>query len=215
MATLPPSSSTRRDNVRKRPWYLIIALIGAWVFGASGMTDGCSTVAFYRGERVDAATVVSSISDDQNRAAAEQITEGYFQAVDAAKARVFPLGIAALLLGGVMWGLAAGAMAGRPGARKALLQILCVQTALVVVGYFLTADVRTAALFAEAKLHALETPTRDSLGVARALALLRTVLRSPAVILSIRIASNGLILLALTRARSVAFFEPAVRSVSE
>ena len=208
MATIPPPA-------RKRPWYLVIALIGAWVFGASGMTDGCSTIAFFKSDRIDASSVVSSISDDQNRAAAEGITEEYFASVEAAKTRVYPLGIAALLLGAVMWAFAAGAMAGRPGARKALLQVLCAQTALVAVSYLLTADVRAAALAAEAKLHALDAPPKDPLGLAHAFGFLREGLRSPGTIVGLRVLANGLIILALTRARTRAFFEPAARPVSE
>ena len=208
MATTPPPA-------RKRPWYLVIALIGAWVFGASGMTDGCSTVAFFKSDRIDASAVVASITDDTNRSAAQGITEEYFASVDAAKARVYPLGVAALLLGAVMWACAAGAMAGRPGARKALIQVLCVQAALVAVGYFLTADVRASALAAEAKLHALDPPSKGSPGLTHALGLLRDGLRSPATITGLRLLSNGLIIFALTRARTREFFEPAARPVSE
>ena len=202
MASMPPS----RNSGKKRPWYLVVALIGAWVFGASGMTDGCSTIAFYKSDTIDTASAADAISDDADRAAVKAITEHYFAAVDAAKTRVYPLGVAALLLGATMWGFAAGAMAGRPGARKALLQVLCVQTALVAVGYFLTPDVRAAALDAEAKLRALGGPPKDA-GLLHVLGMARSALRNPAVILGLRITSNMLIVVALTRARTRMFFE--------
>ena len=59
MAATP--SRSPQDLRSKRPWYLVLALIGAWVFGASGFVDGCSTVAFYRAETLDPADYARNV----------------------------------------------------------------------------------------------------------------------------------------------------------
>jgi len=209
------STSARPALGRKRPWYLILALVCAWVFGASAMNEGCSTVGFYKTDRSELTSTVQELAKDADRDAVAQITNGYFSVMDGAKNRVFPLGVASLLLGGVMWGFAAGAMAGRAGARSSLLQVICVHATVVVLAFMLTPDVRAAVVDADMKLSSLQ-PEPHSAPLREARRLLREHRALvPVIGMSLHLFGYGLVLLALTRRRSREFFDAASAARAE
>jgi hypothetical protein len=134
---------------RKRPWYLMAALVTAWLLGAMGLMSGGSIVAFHR---ESASEVRKSLDRDEERffdpderALFREKSEHFYQVREQAEKREFPLGVATLLLGGAMVALAARSMSGREGARGALVQVTLARAALVVLAYLLTPDIRAAA----------------------------------------------------------------------
>jgi hypothetical protein len=138
-----------------RPWYLLAALIAAWLLGAVGLMSGGSVVAFYR---EDASELRQSLDRDddyllneEERALFRERTERLNDIFERAKKREFPLAVGTLVLGGAMVALAARSMSGREGARGALVQVTLARVGLIGVAFFLTADVR-AAEFAVANL---------------------------------------------------------------
>ena len=220
MGSSPPSrdETERGRQRRKRPWYLVLALIGSWIFGASGFVDGCSTLAFYKTPTVDAADYVAGVKGDGERIEATAAAERYITAMHTAKERVFPLGIAALLLGGAMVVFSARAMSGRSGARSGLIQVITVQAALVVATHFLTPDVRASRTDLEGAVVSaqLRESGQEQQVIDQSLALYPKIVRfRSAVWLVFRSTAALLILLALTRPRTRLFFEALEEPVSE
>jgi hypothetical protein len=130
--------------------------------------------------------------DASDRAASRERTERFNEVRDQARDREFPLGVATLLLGGAMVATAARSMSGREGARGALVQVTLVRAALVVVAFLLLPDIRAAAFAAS---------PRDGYVLVGWMA--------------IEGIACLLVVVALTRERSRAFFRAAERSVWE
>jgi hypothetical protein len=196
---------------RKRPWYLVVALFGAWVFGAAGMVEGCAQLSYYRGERaIDAARSGEGIPNEAERAKVIALFEAYYATLDAARPRVLPLEIAALLLGVALSVLAAGAVTGRRGSRSALLQLTVVQAGLAILSYALTPDVRRAQMDA---LQRQQLATRydaeaGSGTIEAEVTLTRPIWQNaPTVGLSLHTFASVLIVLALTRKRAREWLE--------
>jgi hypothetical protein len=176
---------------------LIGALACAWLFGAHGLVNGCSYISYYKDDRAPELTAQDT---DDGRHADTVRLEPYFHALDAAKDRVFPLSVAILILGGAMVVFAARAMGGRARARGALIQIACVQAAVVILAYVVTPDVRAA---------------EDEVAKGAGYGMVWRRYTPPA-LLVLRTLASALMVLALTRPRSRAFFDPTVHgSVSE
>jgi hypothetical protein len=215
MPSQPPRSSARTP---KRPWYLVAALIGAWVFGAGSWGDGCNAAAFYKGASVDVSAPAQALTDVQSREQVIALGSRYVEVMDAAKNRALPLGIASLLLGMAMVLLSVRSMMGQGGARRALVQVVAVHAALLVLAYFLTADVRVADLaFRKAIAVAQMREQRPDAGSVAQMESVAGALAKviPPLQLAFRTLASALIVLALTRPRARAFFEPAAGSLSE
>jgi hypothetical protein len=210
MSTVPPTGSAR-----KRPWYLLVALLGAWLFGAAGMASGWDRIEFYRMSKIDP-TAISEIADDATRANVLAAHDHYVAAMDAGRAHIFPLGVASFVLGIAMWIVAGSAMTGRRGARTILIQVLLAQAVLLGVDFFVTRDVRAremelALVFANAR-----QVTADKEQLAQAEKITAAIMRiAPPFVLAGQVLARGLIIIALTRPRSREFFEAASSQMSE
>lgn len=170
----------------KRPWFLVLALIGGWLFGAQGLVNGCTLINFYNSDAAYEST------EDDAQAQENRRNEPLRKALDTARTRVFPLAVAMLVLGGAMVVFAARAMGGRSQARSGLIQIACVHAVLGVVWYVLTPEVRAAQG---------EMARQSGYG--------NVVQRYvPPIELALETLASALIVLSLTRPRSRAFFEP-------
>jgi hypothetical protein len=180
----PKGSAGNRKG--RRPWFLVIALVGAWLFGAQGLVNGCSLISYYKDDHV-----AETQGDDAHDETMARL-EPWKQALDHAKSRVFPLSAATLVLGGAMVVFAARAMAGRARARDLLIQVACVQAAVAILTYVLTPDVRAA-----------ESQVERDAGYGE-------VFRryAPPAVLAIRTLASALIVLALTRPKARAYFDP-------
>jgi hypothetical protein len=191
-------------NERKRPWYLVLSLLAALAFGANGARNGWATVMLYH-EPIDPAIAGRGIADEADRAAVVARVEAYVRALDAAKSRGWPLGVAKLLLGGATLFFAMRAMGGSRGARAALVQLVLAQAAAGAASHWLLRDVD------EAELRCIEAQQ-----AAHHERVPEEMLRAAAsVALALHLLGSALIVVALTRRRSRDFFEPAATAVGE
>jgi hypothetical protein len=189
---------------RKRPWYLVLALVGAMALGATGACSGWSTVLLYR-ESVDPSLIGSRIPDEADRTAVVSRFEAYVHALDRAKSRGWPLAVATLLLGTAVLAAAMRALAGNSGARSALIQLVIAQATINGVSYALLRDVleaRVRLLEADksADLHASvgDRPKADE----QARAYARVLRAATPFEFGMYTLGSALIVLALTRRRS-------------
>jgi hypothetical protein len=223
MSSIPPPPSPDRASAHdatsaaRRPRYLLLALVLAFFFGAGCWIDGCSRLAFYRGERDHGAKLNDSIRDDGDRAQAEALYTRYVDAAEASRGLGVPLAAATFVLGAALLALAARGLAGRANPRSALMQVVAAQAIVVATSYFALREMRTAEAdweYQSALFHQRERmPPED---YARAAPTLQAMRRwMPPGWLAFRTLASALVLLALSRPRSRAFFEAAARPVSE
>jgi hypothetical protein len=130
---------------RKRPWYLVLALLGTLALGTTGACGGWSTIAFYR-EPMPASIEGQGIADEADRAAVAARAQAYVQALEGARRRAWPLGVAALLLGSALLVFSMRALSGSKSARAVLVQLAVVQAVANAASYWLMRDVFEAEL---------------------------------------------------------------------
>jgi hypothetical protein len=168
----------------------------AWLLGALALMAGGSVITFYKQDADELQQALDHeeerVPDPEERVLLRARTERLDDAHDRAKHREFPLGVAALLLGGAMVATSARAMSGREGARGALVQVTLARAGVALLGFILTPDVR-AAEFAVASLFGYA-----SIG--------KVVFETTACLL---------VVIALTRPKSRAFFRAAEGSLWE
>jgi hypothetical protein len=187
------------------------ALVASWIYGAQALSEGYEGIAYYRGERPDVHAIADAITDTAARDAAIAAGDRWLAVRDEERGKEFPVGVASLLLGAVMVLFAARSMAGREGARSKLVQVVLVHAGLVVAGFGLTTQAARAEV--EFHLRVSEAQTHvpaDPVATQRAREYMEII--APAVaplFVAIRTLMSGLIILALTRPRSRAFFSEA------
>ncbi len=213
MAVDAPSPKAPR-GAKARPWYLAAALIAASVFGLTAMREGFATVAYHTETRADSGAIFAqhdgaANATEADREAATALIDRELDAHDAQRKRLFPLGVAGMLLGGAIFLVAFRAMAGRMTARNMLLQLVAAQAVLAMASYALTGELRRAEV--ENAQQALVVHPREGMSDAeneQFVAVNRAMIR---VLHPIRLGfhtlASLLILVALTRPRSRAFFE--------
>ena len=218
MSSIPPSSTDRADGTAKvtRPRYLVVALIGALVFGAGCWTEGCGRLAFYRGDPEHGIVMNEGIKDEADRAHADQLYRRFVEVADASRSRSIPLSAATFVLGAALLALAARGLAGRANTRSALMQIVAAQAAIVCATYFVTPAVRNAELdwqFETSLMKQRQTLPPDQ--YSEVVPTVRFIRRwGPPGWLAFRTIASLLIVIALTRPRSREFFEHAERARS-
>jgi hypothetical protein len=202
---------------RKRPWYLVLALLGALALGMTGACNGWAAVNAYR-EPVDQSQYGEGVSDPADRAALEARVEAFVQTMDAAKSRGWPMAVAGLLLGGAMVMFAMRAIGGSRGARSALVQLVVAQAGLNAAGYWLLRDVMNAdTRYQEARQVAFaheHIPDRTQADDALRSTLAMVRARNP-IGLVLNALGSALIVVALTRRRSRDFFDAAAAAIEE
>lgn len=202
---------------RKRPWYLVLALLGALALGTTAAQRGWGTIMLYR-EPLDMSQVGTGIVDSADRAAVQAATEAYVRAIDAAKPRGWPIAVGSLLLGGAMVIFAMRALGGSAGARAALLQLVVAQAGLNAASHWLLRDVldaevgmgvaqQVATVHESIRDRALADDTmRRTMAMARAINPLKLVLST---------LGSALVVVALTRRRARDFFEASTAALEE
>lgn len=199
---------------RKRPWYLVLALLGALALGTSTASNGWKLISLYR-ERIDPAQAGRGIADEAERAVVVARFEAFIRALDAEKNRGWPLGVGALVLGTAVTIFAMRALGGSRGARAALVQLAVAQAGLDVASHFLLRDVEQAEMAAGIAIdfarghEAFANPARaeEEAGVLARLAI--------PVFIGLRTLGSALVVLALTRRRSRDFFDAMAAAVEE
>jgi hypothetical protein len=207
---------SRPPSGPKRPWYLFAALVGGWIYGAQALSEGYDTVAYFRGDHLDVHAVAEDVNDTTARESIIALAERWIAAKDGLRKREYPLGIASLLLGGAMILFSARSMAGREGARSALIQVVVVHAGVVLAWYWLASDdMRAFALFDEARQEALLRQAGASItpDLERLYRIAGRI--APAVAVGVQSVASALIVLALTRPRVRAFFESMPSQLGE
>ena len=202
----------------RRPRWLVAALLVAMVLGTSSWWDGCARLDMYRSESSQAASRVhATIQDEGARARAEKTYISMLDVYGDSRSRTVPLASATFVLGAALLALASRGLGGRKGSRGMLVQIVSAQAAIAIATYFLTRDVRAAE-------HAWEHVCRTALQEqafppewrARAESIEDFKMRLEAPLgLAARTLASALVVLALTRPRSRAFFDAEIEPVSE
>ena len=201
---------------RKRPWYLVLALLGALILGTAGAYEGWSRFVAYH-DSFDPTIVGAGIADEADRLAVVARFEAYLQVLDMAKSRAWPLGVAALVLGTAVFVFAMRALGGSGTARAVLVQLIVAQAGTNAAGYWLLRDVFEADLrlrdAEDAALSRDSVPEADQADVLRATATVRRA--SYSIALALDTLTSALIVVALTRRRSRAFFDLASEALRE
>jgi hypothetical protein len=209
-SSAPPKIEAEKPRV-PRPKYLVVALVMALLFGAGCWTEGCATLAFYRGDTDVRAEQNEHIADEQDRARVTALYQRYLDAADAGRNRSIPFAAGIFVLGAALLALGARGLAGKSNTRSALMQVVAAQAIVVAAAYFLNKDVRNAQEDWQyeqiiAQQHEKLPPEQFQ----QALPTLHAMRRwSPPTWLTIRSIASLLILFALSRQRSRAFFEAA------
>ena len=220
MSSIVPPSSTDRGPVQggaQRPRWLAVALITALLFGAGCWIEGCGRLAFFRGERDHGARLNETIRDDADRTRAEALYQRYVDTADAARGRAIPLAAATFVLGVALLALAARGLGGRSNTRSVLMQVVAAQAIVVAASYFVTRDMRSAEAdweYQSALFHQRERMPPEE--YARAAPTLEAMRRwVPPGWLALRTLASAIVLFALSRPRSRAFFEASAGTVPE
>jgi hypothetical protein len=202
---------------RKRPLYLVLALLGALACGAYGALQGWSAFLLYRGG-IDPALVGQDLANADDRAAIAARATALEASLDAVKAWGWPLAIAAILLGSAMFVFAMRSLAGSSAARTMLVQIVIVQAGLNMAQHWLLRSVEEANLgLSEAVYTAYlrenvpewnHPETRAAAGAA----MWRTAYPFS---LAAQAFGSALIVVALTRRRAREFFDPSSEALGE
>jgi hypothetical protein len=187
------------------------ALVAGWLYGARALNEGYEVIAIYRGEETDVHALADTIPDTSLRDVAVAAGERWLTVWNATRDREMPIGVGSMLLGAAMVLFAARSMAGREGARSALVQVVLVHAGLVVGGYFLTSMATRAETDFRLRLaEGQSQSTVDPEVRQRSDELLRGAapLFAPFGLL-MQTTLSAFIVLALTRPRARAFFHEA------
>jgi hypothetical protein len=201
---------------RKRPWYLVLALLGALALGTAGAFEGWSRFVSYH-DAIDPTIIGAGIADEADRLAVIARFEAYLQVLDMAKSRAWPLGVATLVLGTAIFVFAMRALSGSTGARAVLVQLIVAQAGTNAASYWLLRDVFEAELrlreATDAAASRESVPERDQAEVLRAAAKMRRA--GYPIALALDTLGSALIVVALTRRRTRAFFDPTGDALRE
>ncbi len=119
----------------RRPVYLVIALVAMWLVGISTMFDGYVAIRAVR-DPLSAATW--AVGSDSRAVVVKALVEGTSQHPHTS----LPIGIAQILLGGLMVLVSIKALVGRRASTSFALQVLAANAVLMIVAYALQLPVR-------------------------------------------------------------------------
>lgn len=212
------SASPETTATPTRPRYLAVALVLALVFGAGCWTEGCKQLSFYRGERAHHVAMNESVTDAADREHVESVYQRFVEISDAQRGRGVPLAAATFVLGAALLALASRGLGGKGNTRSALMQVVGAQAIVVALTYFAMRDTRNAELdwdMERTLVH--ERATKPAEQVEQVVVPSLRVFRryAPGGWLALRTLASALILLALSRPRSRAFFEASAQQVPE
>jgi hypothetical protein len=201
---------------RKRPWYLVLALLGALALGTANAFEGWTTFVNYH-DPVDPTLMGAGIADEADRLAVVARSEALLQVFDAAKSRAWPLGVAVLVLGTAIFIFAMRALGGSATARAVLVQLVVVQAGTHIASCWLLRDVLDAELrvseaMGAAAIHSAY-PERDQVEMIRNEAKIQRAFIPIA--LALNSLASALVVVALTRRRTRAFFDPSGEALRE
>jgi hypothetical protein len=190
----------------------VVALLGAWFFGSQAAMVGWQQLSLFKTgiEQVEPVESEANADEDRLQAQQDRLDDAFY----AARPRLLPLAAASLLIGVALWIFAVGAMAGRPGARVLLCQLVTAHAALGVLMYLLTPDVRRVQVDLARETTDLAQKTAVEGGAPDwAQKMLTATGRSvpvlPGVLLGGDVLLHAAVIVALTRRRTRAFYDLA------
>lgn len=196
-----------RSTAPKRPWYLLVAIVIAWLFGVGGCTEGTAVIGAYWSPSPDVTEIANRATTEEDRVKVRESATRCFVATDEAKRRVFPLGVASFVLGTAVMMFAARTMAARKTARSLLVQLVIAQALFVGVRDYTTRDLNATCFDFKVELAKL-----DLKGKAADPSVFDRI--SPEMLhagmwigLALRSLVAGLVVVSLTRPRSLAWFD--------
>jgi hypothetical protein len=188
--------------------------------GAAGCSQGYGGIGAYRADPVLIPGALDGASEAR-RAAVEQALAHLISVMDATKRTGLPLTIAGFLIGFAMMTLTISAFMRRTGSPRLLAQMVFAQAALVVVTFFAQPEVRWAErdfvrLQQLARTEATAKTDEERRQVVEADQLFAKAFPpAQAVVLVLRTALAGLVVLALTRRRTREYYDDARAPLSE
>jgi len=206
-----------------RPWYLVAAMVLVWLIGVQSLTDAFTTLLYLReGHLPDVDAMMRALPEAERPIEALGFLQesARLRALGEAVKLAFPLTVAKLVLSGLLVIASGMAMSGRPGARSLALQALLANVVLAVTSFVLLRGVRYAWIEAVVRVGEVLPSLPESASPQQQQAWEVVIGRSMWLWLSrirlvvIDIGLFALAALALTRARTKAFFE-AVRRATE
>ncbi len=190
---------------RKRPWYLVLALLGALTLGTLGASTGWGRMLLYR-DAVDATAEGAGIADEAEREAVVARAQAWLDALDAAKARGWPLAVASLVLGSAVLFFGVRTLGGSSVARSALVQLVIAQAGVNAADFYLMRDAWEAQQrFYMAKQAAVNHVHVDPEAARRTLPIAITLSGL----------GSALVVFGLTRRRTRQFLDSAAEAVEE
>jgi hypothetical protein len=195
----------------RRPWYLLVAIVVAWLYGVGGCTEGSAVIGAYWSPAPDVTEIAARAKTEDDRAHVRDAATRCFVAMDQARRRVFPLGAGSFVLGAAIVIFAARSMAGRKTARSLLVQLVIAQAVFVGARDYVTRDIDAACFdfkVANAKLD-FEGKTADPSIFDR---VSPEMMRNAAWAgFGLRTLVAGLVVLSLTRGRTKEWYEAMER----
>lgn len=125
----------------RRPFLFVLVLSMAVVVGWGGVANGCNTVQFYRSAAVTETPLRPGV-DAKKQEEAAAVERAINVVHDHARKRRLPLGVANLLLSGLLVFSATRALGGRPGSRLLGQQALAANAGLAVAEFALLSEWR-------------------------------------------------------------------------
>jgi hypothetical protein len=119
----------------RRPVYLVIALVAMWLIGMNAAAEGYVAV---RAVHNPLSTATSVLGGDRS----EVVVSAFIEAISKHPHVNLPLGIAQILLGGLMVLVSIKALVGRHASTSFALQVVAANALLMIVGYALQLPVR-------------------------------------------------------------------------
>lgn len=132
---------TQQVSRPRRPLLFVVALSFAVIVGWGGVANGCNTVQFYRATTL-AEPPLRAGADTKEQEEAAAFQRALRPVHDGARDRRLPLGVANLLLSGLLVFAATRALGGRAGARELLTHALVANALAAVADFALTASWR-------------------------------------------------------------------------
>lgn len=184
----------------RRPIYLVIALIAMWVMGMNAAADGYVVVK----------VIHNPLSLSTAGAGKEALATAFVRAVSQHPRVNLPLGIAQILLGGLLVLISIKALVARHASTSFALQVLAANALLVIVSYALRQPVRGAVVDAIVGSGLVHRPSGISTAAFQRLERLQAWWAFR-ILLGLQLAALGLCAFALTRKTAREVLAPAPR----
>jgi len=130
-------SQTTREPTARRPAYLVIAMIALWLVGMTTAAEGFAAMEIVRNPFSSAfGTLSGDVAEDA-------IKKALVEGIQSISRVALPVGLAQLILGALLVGVASKILFARRASANFALQTILANIAVVAVGYALWQPVRS------------------------------------------------------------------------